>query len=322
MSDYNPEKVNFLFPARKKYKEAGYTLVEMSIVLVIIGVLVGATIAGSELIHTTELKTIVTEGNSYKVAIRNFQDKYSALPGDMSNATTYWGAAHATPATCAALTTASTNDMTCNGNGDGRIAPVTSTFDAGTEDYESFRAWQQMHSAGMLNMRVSGVRGGGGTRHAVVGTNIPTSRFSDGSGWSLFYLPYSDTTSGNCINITGAGSFSQKFCRLTTDNNWIATQQNYENVLLLGGNHNSVYAEAPIISASDAYNIDSKFDDGLPATGELRAVGDYAGSSGATTPDCTERADPTGSGYITNMGYLSKGSDIACSLMMLIPPRQ
>lgn len=117
----------------------GFSLVELSIVLVILGLLTGGILTGQSLIRASELRSITTEYNRYIAAAQTFRDKYFALPGDMANATAFWGAAHATPATC--KTTASSSALTCNGNADGFIQGVVATSN------ESFRFWQHLANA-------------------------------------------------------------------------------------------------------------------------------------------------------------------------------
>ena len=82
---------------------SAFTLVELSIVLVIIGLLVGGVLSGKSLIRASELRAVASEFSYYKIAIGNFKDKYSALPGDMRNAVTYWGAAAGSTAISSAL---------------------------------------------------------------------------------------------------------------------------------------------------------------------------------------------------------------------------
>ncbi|MGC2854826.1 prepilin-type N-terminal cleavage/methylation domain-containing protein [Novispirillum sp. DQ9] len=66
--------------------ERGFTLIELSIVLVIIGLLIGGILQGQEMINNTRLKSTVAQVDAITAAVQTFQDKYRALPGDAPNA--------------------------------------------------------------------------------------------------------------------------------------------------------------------------------------------------------------------------------------------
>src|ERR1019366_6843373 len=68
---------------------AGFTLIEMSIVLVIIGLIVGSVLVGRDLIRAAELRSVISEVEKYKTAVMTFKGKYDCLPGDCANATTF-----------------------------------------------------------------------------------------------------------------------------------------------------------------------------------------------------------------------------------------
>ena len=74
--------------------QAGFTLVEIAIVLVIIGLLLGGILKGQEMITQAKIKNIVNDMNGMSAAIYSYQDRYRALPGDELDATTKsrWGA--------------------------------------------------------------------------------------------------------------------------------------------------------------------------------------------------------------------------------------
>ncbi|TMG95357.1 MAG: prepilin-type N-terminal cleavage/methylation domain-containing protein [Betaproteobacteria bacterium] len=75
---------------RKKSNETGFTLVEIAIVLVIIGLLLGGILKGQEMITQAKIKNAINDFNGINVAVTSYQDRYRALPGDDANATTRW----------------------------------------------------------------------------------------------------------------------------------------------------------------------------------------------------------------------------------------
>ncbi len=113
-------------------RERGFTLVELSIVLVIIGLLIGAVLKGQELIDSARLKSQMTQLQSYKTAGSIFRDRYNAVPGDFNGAITRFGAA--TPGGFAIA----------NGDGDGLIE----TNGGGTAEDEQF--WAHLVATDML----------------------------------------------------------------------------------------------------------------------------------------------------------------------------
>jgi len=83
--------------------QRGFTLVEIAIVLVIIGLLLGGVLKGQSLIDSAKVKNVVQQIQSLQAAVNAYQDRYRALPGDDIMATTHVPGA------------------TGNGNGDGQI---------------------------------------------------------------------------------------------------------------------------------------------------------------------------------------------------------
>lgn len=82
-------------------RQAGFTLVEIAIVLVIIGLLLGGVLKGQELIESAKVKNLAQDMRAISVAVMTYQDKYRALPGDDDNASKRWTASNGTAA-CAA----------------------------------------------------------------------------------------------------------------------------------------------------------------------------------------------------------------------------
>ncbi len=78
-----------------KSAQSGFTLVEIAIVLVIIGLLLGGILKGQEMITQAKIKNLINDFNGLQAAMYSYQDRYRALPGDESNTNTVarWGAA-------------------------------------------------------------------------------------------------------------------------------------------------------------------------------------------------------------------------------------
>lgn len=212
-------------------RQSGFTLLELSIVLVIIGLLIGGITAGSTLIRQAELQNLVVDANEYSVAARTFELKYRALPGDMANATSYWGAAHASFNTC--KTTQGTGTQTCNGDGNRRVASYTTPGAIHSSTYyESFRFWQQLANAGMIAGSYSGVAGPSNFYHLLAGANTPIT-----SRGQVAIHSYS------LGQIVGSADF-------------------YD------GDYNNVVG-IQVLSPPDAAWLDTKKDDGKPGSGTL-----------------------------------------------------
>ena len=69
---------------------SAFSLVELSIVLVILGLLTGGILAGQSLIRAAQLRAVSTEYSRYVASINSFRDKYFGWPGDLRNATAFW----------------------------------------------------------------------------------------------------------------------------------------------------------------------------------------------------------------------------------------
>jgi prepilin-type N-terminal cleavage/methylation domain-containing protein len=63
-------------------KNKGFTLVELAIVLVIVGLLISGILVAQSMINTTRIQAFGRQIGQYDAAIANFQDKYKGLPGD------------------------------------------------------------------------------------------------------------------------------------------------------------------------------------------------------------------------------------------------
>ena len=93
-------------------KKSGFTLIELSLVLVIIGLVIGGVLVGKDLIKAAETRSAVSLITQIETATLTFRTKYNCIIGDCPNATEIFGANYANYPTCNAMT----NGV---GNGDG-----------------------------------------------------------------------------------------------------------------------------------------------------------------------------------------------------------
>ncbi|HEU5046332.1 MAG TPA: type II secretion system protein [Rickettsiales bacterium] len=233
-------------PVRSPYKQnatsaAGFTLVEMSIVLVVIGMLIGGVFAGKALVRQSQINSAVTAAQTYISTIASFKQKYNELPGDMADAQSYWGtASSACPPTYASPLTGT---ATCNGDGNGEIG-VTGAW--GSANYEMFLVWHHLANAQMIQGFYNGAPGSAGSLDHIVGMNCPESKLS-GGGYGIGFLGI------------------QKNATYWFDGNW-------GHQIVLGGYQSNNWPSGGLITSPEALAIDTKYDDGRPATGVISTV--------------------------------------------------
>ena len=115
-----------------KRNQSGFTLIEIAIVLVIIGLLLGGVLKGQELINSAKVKNLATDFRNVPVYVYGYQDKYHALPGDDAQVASHVGST-------ATLASSTTN----LGNG-----VINGAWNA-TGAVESHMFWQQVRLAGL-----------------------------------------------------------------------------------------------------------------------------------------------------------------------------
>jgi len=279
----------------------GFTLLEMAIVIVVIALLAAGVVGGKTIIRQAELRAVLQEYDRHAKSVKEFLDKYRALPGDMSTAATLWG----TDGFCGITTGSSvpTTTNTCNGNGDGMINYCTGTFSCTVSNQviiESLRAWQHLGNAGLTDARYSGRPVSATLTQVTPGLNVPKSRFVPG-GWSIVYY-MNPTTS-----VSGASTF---------------TGDQYGHVFLFGGGkgaQSGVYTTQPILPVGDASEIDRKADDGFPTTGIVRALDDYFMPTSDTGPTVGAGGPAycvNGTAYYVPDGTYSEKQQL-CSLLFI-----
>ena len=237
-----------------------FSLVELSIVLVILGLLVGGILSGKSLIRASELRSVTTQYYGFVSAVKSFKDKYFALPGDMTNATAFWGT-NTNPGDCF-----STDAKTCNGDGDNLVK----NSGGNPKIRESFGFWQHLANAGLVTGQYAG---------------------DDAAMCSASSCPAARV--GGYWYVQDFGTFSMSF------NAFLGY---YGHGFLLTGASGGSYL---IFTPAEAWNIDSKMDDGKPATGKIVVT-----MSGMSVSPCTDVA----SSATLTANYLLSSESKVCSL--------
>ena len=225
----------------KSSGQRGFTLIEMSIVLVIIGLIVGGILKGQEIIESARQKNFASLTDQLKAGQNTFEDRYRALPGDYAESVTR------------------INANVPNGDSDGYVSTAGGPYASlsamiavnGAAADEEMNYFNSLVAAGLF---------GGG--QVVAGTTAVTT-FSGGATasplppgpWPNSGLTVTHGTHEGSSAVTGSASLTAIWYRLT-----------------LFTTATIAATDAPL-TASQAFFFDQKFDDGLPSTGRIRNSG-------------------------------------------------
>ena len=216
--------------------KTGFTLIELSIVLVIIGLIVGGVLVGRDLIHQSQLSAQIAQISSYNAAVHTFQTKYNCMPGDCVNASQFFSGA-------------------TNGNGNGQVASVCDASNnvgnvSVDDNYESPNLWTHFKAAGLAaapGAQLALVGGGYTLTTELLSATAPPAKLAT-QGW---VMAMSFQTCANAF-------------LLSKGNGYVITGF-VDTVPGLGGHGNAV----PLVSPSDVAWMDSKIDDGLAGSGTV-----------------------------------------------------
>lgn len=227
----------------------GFSLVELSIVLVILGLLTGGILAGQSLIKAAAMRATTTELHKYRTAALIFKDKYFAVPGDMTSATKFWTSLSGTGSDAACQNAEATGLPTCDGNGDGRVLTSVVTGD------ETYRFWQHLANAGLIEGNYTGSP----TNPTAGRQNLPLGRFES----TVWYTQFSLAGPGGNVNFFPV-----------PDGNWLSLNKYGQNINVAGS--------CPF-TPEEAWNVDTKLDDGKPGNGNIMVSKGNNTSSKCTT---------------------------------------
>lgn len=150
---------------------AAFSLIELAVTLVVIGILVAAITSGSHLLQAAKINKVISEIKGYSDGIENFRLKYNGWPGDLPNAANLWGA------------------TTSNGNGNEQISGNTT---------ESLLAWQHLTLGNFIVGSYTGLDAG--TADFSVNVNVPPSVIKP----AYYFLSYNGdifNTKGNFLQL-------------------------------------------------------------------------------------------------------------------------
>lgn len=237
--------------------QRGFTLIELSIVLMVIGLIVGGVLVGRDLIHAAEIRKTISQYEQFNTAVNAFRGKYNCLPGDCVNADQF-GMGDA----CLTLGFA---DGTCtNGNGDGMIGScnydVACSASVSLREYTNF--WHHLSVAGFIphpiriydswplgDAAVAGIATPPAVLKAIKTTVVGGRTFI--SGWA----------------VKADSRYSQNALSWVPDGDTLPA-----HILIMGANGtpDAINGNAGNYAIQDIYAIDQKTDDGLPASGKAR----------------------------------------------------
>lgn len=238
--------------------QLGFTLIELSIVLVIIGLIVGGVLVGQDLIKAAEIRATVSQYEKYNTSMNTFRTKYNGMPGDLAMAQV--NAFGLNPAAGA---------LTAGGDGNGLIeSSVASNLNL--PKIEPVLIWQQLAASNLSgdNAGVDLTTGAlpAGTAPA---TYLPAARLGRGNFW----------LAGSSAGVNYYG--------LSNPTVFAASGAAYG--IAAGGG----------LTPIEAFNIDSKIDDGLPNAGIVQARGTTASASGTPADNLFPTLSETNAGRFT-----------------------
>lgn len=262
--------------------QRAFSLVELSIVLVILGLLTGGILAGQSLIKAAEQRKRMAFIADFRASWHSFRDKYQAIPGDMPNATSFWGRSSLAADNCTGQPGTASATGTCNGNGNGHV------FWTGSPAEASF-VFQHLQLAGMQNI------------------NAPSSHPTTNG----FYYGLDPANNNGWILV---GASFQTYAELYPSTSDAALGANYQGVALQFARYNTGSSQpiAAYLTPEETWNLDTKYDDGRLQSGGFRASNGYVmGTTTAAREPCAIGTNPN---YDYNLTYSSP----ACKVSVLL----
>lgn len=249
-------------------KNKGFTLLELSIVIVIIGLIVAGISAGQSLVKQANIRSQISQIQSFELAFNSFILQYNAIPGDFNNANAYWGSDGV------------------DGDGDKRIEGAAGGWegDNGDRNGEKIEFFRHLFLAGITSEAYNGDVSVLGEGYPALAYKSSVGMFASGafriSPISANVCLGAETTASDCVPnyIKGNSFLSLMVCN--------------PSILPNSSNFNDGCGTILVV---DTANIDTKIDDGFPASGKFYGVAasgqdcandDFTGYSLSSTDSC------------------------------------
>lgn len=220
-------------------RKAGFTLIELSIVLVVIGLIIGAILVGQDLIEAAKMRKVLHEKDDFITRYYTFKLKYNAIPGDFDKAYSLWGS------DCTNL------NYECNGNRNGIID------NDGSNRENRGEAWMHLDLAGLMDDY--------GKFSPYVPGNFAACEPKNAIGVCM--RPHSKAFTNGLWHLQ-TGGWTEDFNRLAYD-------KKMTNLILTGlrePNTGGKYDRGHLLTPNQAYMLDQKVDDGKASTGNTFGI--------------------------------------------------
>lgn len=269
--------------------ESGFTILELSIVLVIIGLIIGSVIVGRDLINAARIRAQITQLENYNQAVHAFQAKYNAVPGDMaaSVAAQYGFATRA--------------GALGQGDGNGMLESSWTTGPGGVICGETVLFWNDLSAAQLIAGQYIGTDARPWAGDCTTAADylhviqvVPAAVL--GSGQNVISV-YADS---------GYNYFMIRAVLKITNLGTTYYNSNYENTLTA-------------LTPSDSFALDTKIDDGLALEGAVTARGLNSGYlfTGTTFPSLAVPLPPANKVCVSSASgnpYNTAFNSLACTL--------
>jgi prepilin-type N-terminal cleavage/methylation domain-containing protein len=272
----------------------GFTLIELSIVLVIIGLIVGGVLVGRDLIHAAEIRKVITQREQFDTATNTFRLKFNCLPGDCKSAGDI------------GVGDTAEDVYGENGNGDGKISNNT-----WSQPLEPINFWYHLAKSSLI----------GWAPDPAMNYSFSTIACNDGTTDTSPCLAFSASAGNGSKGGWWIISTTSLYCG-TLPSLYTLSSQHYWWLTAVVGSGGS--DQSAILIPVDAYAIDKKIDDGLPLSGIIFAAGDNnedpcgptnpsVGAGGILSDTCV---DISVSPNAYNLRNINRTSTNMCSMLI------